>query len=43
MGGSSFLPIDRAALVDHGEFVPRSLVMGKDYDELLILDERSES
>ena len=29
MGGSSFLPIDREALVERGEFVPRSLVAGR--------------
>ncbi len=33
MGGSSFLPVDREALVERGQFVPRSLVAGEEYGE----------
>ena len=33
MGGGSHLPLDREALVERGEFVPRSLVAGRDADE----------
>ncbi|MCA1702016.1 MAG: hypothetical protein LC781_03750 [Actinobacteria bacterium] len=40
MGGCSHLPLDREALVSRGEFVPRSLVAGRTYDE--ILENRSE-
>lgn len=35
MGGYDNLPIEREALVERGEFVPRSLVAGKTYEELL--------
>jgi hypothetical protein len=34
MNGYSHLPLDRAALIDRGEFVPRSLVAGRSYEDL---------
>jgi hypothetical protein len=34
MGGCTHLPIDREALVERGEFVPRSLVAGHSYEDL---------
>lgn len=34
MDGRSHLPLDREALVERGEFVPRSLVAGREYDGL---------
>jgi hypothetical protein len=33
LGGSSFLPVDKEALVERGEFVPRSLVAGRKYED----------
>ncbi len=33
MGGSSFLALDREALVERGEFVHRSLLAGHEYGE----------
>ena len=30
MGGSSFLPVEREALLERGEFVPRPLVAGRE-------------
>ena len=33
MRGSSCLPVDEEALVERGEFVPRSLVVGREYGE----------
>ncbi len=35
MGGSSFLPVKEEALVERGEFVPRSMIAGREYDEVL--------
>jgi hypothetical protein len=37
MGDYSHLPVDRGALVERGEFVPRSLVAGRSYEDLGIL------
>ncbi len=34
MDGGSHLPLDRTALVGRGEFVPRSLVAGREYADL---------
>ncbi len=34
MDGGFHLPVDREALVECGEFVPRSLVAGKTYEDL---------
>ena len=42
MAGSSFLPVDEEALVERGEFVPRSLVAGREYRDLAGLEDRSE-
>jgi hypothetical protein len=42
MGSSSFLPIDREALVERGEFVPRSLVAGREYGDFEGLEDLSE-
>jgi hypothetical protein len=33
MDGGSHLPLDREALVERGEFVPRPLVSGRTYEE----------
>ncbi len=35
MEGSSFLPVEREALLERGEFVPRSMVAGRSYEEVL--------
>ncbi len=35
MGGSSFLSVDRDALIERGGFVPRSLVAGREHGEPL--------
>ncbi len=35
MGDFSHLPIERETLLERGEFVPRSLVAGRTYNELL--------
>ncbi len=37
MGGTSHLPIDVGALVERGEFKPRSLLAGHEYDDLGVL------
>ncbi len=42
MQGSSFLPIDEDALVEHGEFIPRSLVAGREYGDFEGLEDLSE-
>ena|SRR5215210_3172491 len=42
MGGSSFLPVDEEALIARGEFVPRSLVAGREYGEFEGLEDLSE-
>ena len=42
MAGSSFLPVDEEALVERGEFVPRSLVAGREYRDLAGLEDLSE-
>ncbi len=42
MGGSSCLPVDKEALVERGEFVPRSLVAGREYGEFEGLVDLSE-
>ena len=42
MGGSSFLALDREALVERGEFVPRSLVAGREYGDLGVSEDLSE-
>ncbi len=42
MGGSSFLPVDREALVERGKFVPRSLVAGRAYGDERGLEDLSE-
>ena len=42
MGDYSHLPIDREALVQRGEFAPRSLVAGRSYEDLGIKDEPGE-
>jgi hypothetical protein len=42
MGGSSFLPVDREALVERGKFVPRSLVAGREYGDERGLEDLSE-
>jgi hypothetical protein len=34
MDGGSHLPLDREALVERGEFAPRSLVAGRTYEDL---------
>jgi hypothetical protein len=39
--GYSFLPVDREALIERGEFVPRSLVAGVEYEDLGVLDDLS--
>ncbi len=39
MGGSSHLPLDREALVERGEFIPRSLVAGREYGDLGVLED----
>lgn len=33
MGTATHLPVDREALVERGEFLPRSLVVGRTYEE----------
>ena len=42
MGGASFLPVDEEALVGRGEFVPRSLVAGREYGDFEGLEDLSE-
>ena len=42
MAGSSFLPVNREALVERGEFVPRSLVAGREYGDFEALEDLSE-
>jgi hypothetical protein len=42
MGGYPHLPVDREALLARGEFVPRSLVAGRSYEDLGILEDSSE-
>jgi hypothetical protein len=42
MGGSSFLALDREALVERGAFVPRSLVAGREYGDLGVSEDLSE-
>src|SRR5215203_3637292 len=42
MAGSSFLPVDEEALVERGEFVPRSLVAGREYGHFEGLEDLSE-
>ena len=42
MGSSSFLPVDEEALVERGEFVPRSLVAGREYGDFERLEDLSE-
>src|SRR5829696_7593333 len=42
MGGSAFLPVDGEALVERGEFVPRSLVAGREYGDFERLEDLSE-
>src|SRR5829696_1960663 len=42
MGSSSFLPVDEEALVERGEFVPRSLVAVREYGDFAGLEELSE-
>ncbi len=41
-GYSHLLPIDRDALIERGEFVPRSLVAGVEYEDLGVLEDLSE-
>ncbi len=41
-GYSHLLPVDRDALIQHGEFVPRSLVAGVEYEDLGVLEDLSE-
>jgi hypothetical protein len=41
-GYSHLLPIDREALIERGEFVPRSLVAGVEYEDLGVLEDLSE-
>lgn len=33
MGTATHLPVDREALIERGEFLPRSLVAGRTYQE----------
>jgi len=42
MGDARLLPIDREALIERGEFVPRSLLAGKTYEDLGIPEDLSE-
>ena len=42
MGSSSFLPVDEEALIERGEFVPRSLVAVREYGDFAGLEELSE-
>src|SRR5215207_106192 len=42
MGSSSFLPVDEEALIERGEFVPRSRVAGREYGDFAGLEELSE-
>jgi hypothetical protein len=42
MNGYSHLPLDREALIECGEFKPRSLVAGRSYEDLGIQDEPGE-
>lgn len=37
MGGVSHLPVDPGALIERGEFVPRSMIAGFSYEDLGIL------
>jgi hypothetical protein len=41
-GFGGLLPIDRDALVERGEFVPRSLVAEVEYEDLGVLEDLSE-
>jgi len=41
-GFSHLLPVDEGALVERGEFVPRSLVQGVEYQDLGALEDLSE-
>jgi hypothetical protein len=41
-GYSHLLPIDRDALLSRGEFVPRSLLAGVEYEDLGVLEDLSE-
>jgi hypothetical protein len=41
-GFSHLLPVDKDALVERGEFVPRSLVAGVEYEDLGALEDLSE-
>jgi hypothetical protein len=40
--GSSFLPVNEEALVERGEFVPRSLVAGREYGDFGSFEDLSE-
>lgn len=42
MGKASLLPIDRGALIERGELKPRSLVAGREYEDLGVLEDPSE-
>jgi hypothetical protein len=43
LGGlSHLLPVDREALIQRGEFVPRSLVAGVEYEDLGVLEDLSD-
>jgi hypothetical protein len=42
MSGYGFLPVEVEPLVEEGEFVPRSLVAGKTYEESIGLTDLSE-
>lgn len=42
VGGYSHLPIERGALVERGKLKPRSLVAGREYEDLGVLEDPSE-
>lgn len=42
VGGASHLPLDRDALVERGEFKPRSLIAGRTYEDLGVLEDLGE-
>ena len=42
MGDSSFLPVDKEALIKRGEFLPRSLVADREYEDFAGLEDLNE-
>src|SRR5215217_4816801 len=42
MGGATHLPVNKEALVERGEFLPRSLVAGREYGDFERLEDLSE-